>query len=291
MTIRHIQHLLLNIAYGGQIELPDSFVTLLRSEQTESAGRPYKKHAPHIMATQFANWHLADQLVTAKGAKTCLLTADKKPVVFQPKSRVTCPFGIKSWEEDTTRKNLEIRCTEELETFFGSFDEWAIAYIAQNSARLLKKELSEQSVRENYKSTLNRRADYPALLRTKVNTQGTREVRFWDERGRSAEQPDDWKAVECSVKLNIRSLSLDHGHHFRLVDRVLGRAAAPPRLRLSVQHLGCSLAGKGKLSWRRNSERRWMSYCRLRGVGWWREPGPPCALARGLWYSSARTGR
>ena len=158
------------------------------------------------MATEFANWHLADQLVTAKGAKTCLLTADKKPVVFQPKSRVTCPFGIKSWEEDTTRKNLEIRCTEELETFFGSLDEWAIAYIAQNSARLLKKELSEQSVRENYKSTLNKRADYPALLRTKVNTLGTKEVRFWDERGRPAEPPDDWKAVECSVKLSIRSL-------------------------------------------------------------------------------------
>ena len=158
------------------------------------------------MATQFANWHLADQLVTAKGAKTCLLTADKKPVAYQPKSRVTCPFGITSWEDDTTRKNLELRCTPELESFFGSFDEWAISYIAQNSGRLLKKELSEQTIRENYKPALNKRADYPALQRTKVNTLGTKEVRFWDEHGKSTEQPEDWRAVECSVKLNIRSL-------------------------------------------------------------------------------------
>ena len=158
------------------------------------------------MATQFANWHLADQLVTPKGAKTCLLTADRKHVAFQPTSRVTCPFGISSWEEDATRKNLEIRCTPELEAYFGSFDEWAISYIAQNSGRLLKKELSEQTIRQNYKPALNQKADYPALLRTKVNTVGTKEVRFWDEHGNSAKEPDDWKAVACSVRLNIRSL-------------------------------------------------------------------------------------
>ena len=85
----------------------------MRSGADRKCRSPIKNTHTHIMATQFANWHLADQLVTAKGAKTCLLTADKKPVVFQPKSRVTCPFGITSWEEDTTRKNLEIRCTEE----------------------------------------------------------------------------------------------------------------------------------------------------------------------------------
>ena len=158
------------------------------------------------MATQFANWHLADQLVTTKGAKTCLLMADKKPVFLKPKSRVTCPFGITSWEDDATRKNLEIRCTPELETFFGSLDEWAMSYIAQHSARLLNKELSPQTIKENYKPTLNKKADYAALLRAKVNTQGTKVVRFWDERGRSAKEPDDWKAVECCVKLNIRSL-------------------------------------------------------------------------------------
>ena len=156
--------------------------------------------------TQFERYSLADQLVTAKGAKTCLLTADSKPVVFQPKARVTCPFGISSWEEDTPRKNLEIRCTPELESFFGSFDEWAISYIAQNSGRLLKKELSEQTIRENYKPALNKRADYPALLRMKVNTSGTKEVRFWDEQGNATEQPEDWRAVECSVNLHIRSL-------------------------------------------------------------------------------------
>ena len=119
------------------------------------------KQTNTMSTTQFELYSLADQLVTAKGAKTCLLTADSKPVVFQPKSRATCPFGISSWEEDTPRKNLEIRCTPELESFFSSFDEWAISYIAQNSGRLLKKELSEQTIRENYKPALNKRLTTP----------------------------------------------------------------------------------------------------------------------------------
>ena len=161
---------------------------------------------PHAMATQFESWHLADQFVTAKGAKTCLLTVDGKPFVYQPQTRVICPFGITSWEEDVARKNLEVRCTPELESFFSALDEWAVTYISQNSNRLLKKQLSEQTIRENYRSPLSKKADYPALLRTKVNTLGPKAVRFWDAQGRSTEQPEDWRAVECTVMLHIRSL-------------------------------------------------------------------------------------
>ena len=39
-----------------------------------------------------------------------------------------------------------------------------------------------------------------------MNTLGTKEVRFWDEHGNAIEQPEDWRAVECSVRLHIRSL-------------------------------------------------------------------------------------
>ena len=167
---------------------------------------PLLKRSPHTMAAQFERWHLADQFATAKGSKTCLLTVDGKPMAYQPGSWVTCPFGITSWEEDVERKNLEVRCTPELESFFSGLDEWAITYVSQNSNRLLKKQLGEQTIRENYKSPMNKKADYPALLRTKVNTLGPKAVRFWDAHGRSTEQPEDWRAVECSLMLHIRSL-------------------------------------------------------------------------------------
>jgi len=159
------------------------------------------------MATQqFESWHLADQFVTAKGAKTCLLTVEGKPFTFQPSERVTCPFGISSWEEDSARKNLELRCTPELEEFFGGLDAWAVAYIAQHSNRLLKKQLSVETIRENYKPTLNKKADYPALLRTKINASGPKALRFWDEQGKATEEPQDWRSVECTVQLHVKNL-------------------------------------------------------------------------------------
>jgi len=159
------------------------------------------------MAPSFAEWQLADVFVTAKGAKQCALTdTNKAPVRYKPEDALTVPFGLSSWEEGGTRKNLELRCTPSVEDFFALFDEWARTYLVRHSERLFKKQLSAEQVAEGYKSPLHRKNDYPALLRTKANTAGKNALRFWDEQGNEAEEPKSWQDVQVRAMLHIRSL-------------------------------------------------------------------------------------
>ena len=111
------------------------------------------------MAQSFADWQLADVSVTPKGAKQCLLIdgAGKQPVIYVPDELLVVPFGNSSWEE-STRKNLELRCTGGVEAFFLQLDDWARAYLVRNSERLFKKQLTPEQVAENYKSPLQKKA-------------------------------------------------------------------------------------------------------------------------------------
>ena len=158
------------------------------------------------MASQFAGWQIADVFVTAKGAKTCLLIdAEKRPVIYVPDEPLSAPFGFSSWEE-SPRKNLELRCSPAVEDYFNQFDDWAKKYLLENAERLFKKTLTAAQINENYKSPLNKKEDWPALLRTKANTSGTKQIRLWDEQHAPTEEPDDWKAVQVIPRLHIRSL-------------------------------------------------------------------------------------
>ena len=141
---------------------------------------------------QFAEWQLADVHVTSKGAKQCQLSAAKEPVIYIPDEALTVPFGLSSWEE-SSRKNLELRCTSDVEPFFLQLDEWACAYLVQHSERLFKKKLTPEQVAENYRSPLTKKGDYPALLRSKIKTTGAARARIW-------------KDFLVKPKLHIRSL-------------------------------------------------------------------------------------
>ena len=170
-----------------------------------SGGR--KKRTRTIMASFAKTWQLADVFVTAKGAKQCLLSdgSGKHPVVYIPDELLVAPFGFSSWEE-STRKNLELRCTPSVESFFTQLDDWARAYLLEHSERLFKKQLTAQQIEENYKSPLHKKGDYPALLRSKINTSGTNQLRIWDAQGGPAEEPTGWKDLQVKPRLHIRSL-------------------------------------------------------------------------------------
>ena len=159
------------------------------------------------MAQSFADWQLADVSVTPKGAKQCLLSdgAGKQPVIYVPDELLVVPFGYSSWEE-SARKNLELRCAGGVEAFFLQLDDWARAYLVRNSERLFKKQLTPEQVAENYKSPLHKKGDYPALLRTKINTAGMNQIRIWDAQGNEAAEPTNWKEFQVKPRLHIRSL-------------------------------------------------------------------------------------
>ena len=157
------------------------------------------------MAQSFAEWQLADVHVTSKGAKQCQLSAAKEPVIYIPEEALAVPFGLSSWEE-SSRKNLELRCTSDVEASFLQLDEWARAYLVQHAERLFKKKLTPEQVAENYRSPLTKRGDYPALLRTKINTKGAARARIWNAQGVETEPPENWRDFMVRLKLHIRSL-------------------------------------------------------------------------------------
>ena len=63
-----------------------------------------------------------------------------------------------------------------------------------------------EQVFENYRSPLNKKGDYPALLRTKINTKGAARARIWNAQGVETEPPENWKDALVKPKLHIRSL-------------------------------------------------------------------------------------
>ena len=68
-------------------------------------------------SNMFDTLHIADQLTTTKGAKTCLIIvqANKEPITLIPKETLVAPFGANSYEESALRKNFAVRCNAFLE--------------------------------------------------------------------------------------------------------------------------------------------------------------------------------
>jgi hypothetical protein len=98
--------------------------------------------------------------VSARGAKSCALLDAANKVCFTLGSReepTSTPFGATVFgDEPNTRKTIEFNLSPEQEESFAKFDRWSVTYLAMNSQRLFKKEMSEEQIRENYKSPLTK---------------------------------------------------------------------------------------------------------------------------------------
>ena len=146
--------------------------------------------------TRFDDFHIADQLITSRGAKTCLLTCKKDRVKWIPEEPVVAPFGLSSYDELASRKSFDIRCNPELQTYFEAFDEWTVNYAFTHCERLFKKKLTHTEIGEMYKSPLNRKEGYQPLLKCKVNTMGNNAIRFWDADGEMTDEPTTWETTK-----------------------------------------------------------------------------------------------
>ena len=91
-----------------------------------------------------ANLSLSEPIISARGAKSCALTDGQDgKVLFQLGSAATptsTPFGASSFnEEASTRKTIDFRLTPEQDEAWKAFDDWAVAYLAEHSERLFKR--------------------------------------------------------------------------------------------------------------------------------------------------------
>ena len=148
----------------------------------------------------FCKLELALPVVSARGAKSCALTDGSAKCILTVGSRdslLTTPFGACSFgEEQTSRKNCELRLPPQWLQYFKNFDAWAITYLAEHSERLFKKLLTADQVKEMYKPCVSQRGSYPATLRCKINIGGPTAVRCWNALDQRMSIPDDFRGYE-----------------------------------------------------------------------------------------------
>ncbi len=154
-------------------------------------------------------YELADVHVSAaKGAKSALLSCKTGPVVFIGTKACEAPFGATNFDHDVAavRQNLELRLSPEQEKYFSEFDAWAVEYLAANSDRLFKKQLTMAQVKEQYHSPIKHSEKYDPLLRTKINSSGGRATRFWDTEGKVLAYPENLKGARLIPRLHVSHL-------------------------------------------------------------------------------------
>jgi hypothetical protein len=159
----------------------------------------------------FSTLALAEQLTSARGAKTCQLTKAGKRVQLQPTSvPVSVPFAPSTFDKDetATRLTLELRCNAPILAHFDAFDTWAKGYIQENSVRLFKKQLTEAQIQEGYHPCVKRHPEglYEPLLRCKIDLKGRREISYWTPEGNRREAPEDWRRVTVIPQLEVTNL-------------------------------------------------------------------------------------
>ena len=155
------------------------------------------------------SYELADVHVSAaKGAKSSLLSCKTGPVVFIGTKACEAPFGATNFDHDVAavRQNLELRLSPEQGMYFAEFDAGAVEYLAANSDRLFKKQLTVAQLKESYHSPVKHSEKYDPLLRTKVNMSGPRATRYWDTEGKPLAPLACLKGVRLIPRLQISHL-------------------------------------------------------------------------------------
>ena len=176
-----------------------------------------------LATTSFA---LGAPQTSARGAKSCtLLDKDGQKVLLTVGSKeapLRTPFGAGTYnDEDTPRKNLDFRLNDQQAEEFAAFDSWAIKYLADNSERLFKKQLTIAQVEEHYRSPLSQKEGYQPLLRCKVNCSGAAACRGWNGDGERVSMPNDLRECELVPRLHLSHLWImgrDFGWVLNVID-------------------------------------------------------------------------
>ena len=155
---------------------------------------------------------LKDVQVSARGAKSAQARngVDGARITFvlgTSQEPVTTPFGANSFTEgEGGRKTLEFSLSPEEEKRWLAFDQWAVNYLVKHSFRLFKVIKTEEQIRENYRSPMQKKGDYRATLRCKVNCDGGHPVRCWDTHRARQELPEDLRDTELVAKVMLSHL-------------------------------------------------------------------------------------
>jgi len=186
--------------------------------------------------SDFSQLHIAEPVVSSRGAKSCALTNNGTKFVLTLGSRtepLTTPFGAQSFQnESTNRKSIEFRLPAgELTDYWDAFDAWAVTYLTCHSARLFGKPLTIEQVRDGYRPCVSRRGTYPPTLRCKVNLGGTNAVRCWSPAEERIEVPQEFRGLELVALVSVQ--------HLWVMNREFGFVLQPNDLMCSAVSQTC----------------------------------------------------
>ena len=105
---------------------------------------------------------------------------------------------------ETSRTNLDFDITSDQQicAMLKQIDNWAIEYIFDNAAQILKKVMNKDVLKENYKPSLTSYGD-TTRVRTKINTAGHRVCQCWDEDRNHCDLPETWLKNMYDVQVAI----------------------------------------------------------------------------------------
>ena len=177
-------------------------------------------------------WHLAETAVSAKGQKSCLLTANHQPVRFQLGSGLRTRFGASTFEKnvDAVRRSLDFDI-ENADTLakLREIDDWALDYITTHSERLLKKKLSRSEVENGYNPLIKVYGSSNSC-KSKINIRGSRSATFWAENGdQLLDPPADgtWQDFAYTAYVSIPQLWIMAGSFGLLLETTALMLSAP----------------------------------------------------------------
>ena len=145
---------------------------------------------------------------SGKGAKSApIVLPGDKPVFRQPASPLIAMYEPSAYQNaDATRINVVLRPTPEQEQELKELDDWILAYIAENSERLLGKTHTTSQLTERYQTILKTSDKYPTTIRAKMNTQGFSATKFWNVEGKTCPAPSIWSGCAVWPRIRVKGL-------------------------------------------------------------------------------------
>ena len=83
-----------------------------------------------------------------------------------------CPFDLSSQQESATRKNIDLRLSEDWEKMIGEMESNLMNLVAGVSERYFTQKLELEDVQQRFKSTLHKHGEYPHKYTCKGTYQG-----------------------------------------------------------------------------------------------------------------------
>ena len=162
------------------------------------------RRRPTCCVEKASMYSLGDVQTSSKGIRSAPLTDETGSSVFIVACRekpLSAPFGASAYNDQAaTRKNICLRCSDEIQTQFEAIDQYMASYIQEHSQRLFKGKSM------TYKPALQQKEDYPPLLRCKINMAGTRMCRFWSPMFTRCDPPADLKECALVPRICVRGM-------------------------------------------------------------------------------------